>query len=97
MTFLDWGIMGSDTLCPVYSEAVPLESDYRHNSYSVSLEFPTWEELNEAETVLAKRYSQEIKEYIDIDSYVSISRGEGVLNYSFVPIIRQDGKYRKLT
>ena len=54
MTFLDWNILAKDTLCPVYSEVVPLETDYRHNSYRVSLEYPAWETLSAKELALAK-------------------------------------------
>lgn len=75
MTFLDWNILAKDTLCPVYSEVVPLETDYRHNSYHISLEYPTWEPLNAKELALAKRHASEIKDSIYIRHYVSVSRG----------------------
>ena len=97
VTFLDWDVISMDTLCPVYSEAVPLESDYRSNTYSVCLEYPTWEKLSARETELAVRYAHVIKDSIELSHYVSVNRGEGVLNYSFVPIVRRNGKFQKLT
>ena len=97
MTFLDWNILAKDTLCPVYSEVVPLETDYRHNSYHISLEYPTWEPLNAKELALAKRHASEIKDSIYIRHYVSVSRGKGLLNYSFVPIVNLSGQYKKLS
>ncbi|MDE5560873.1 MAG: type IX secretion system sortase PorU [Bacteroidaceae bacterium] len=96
MTFLDWDMIAKDTVCPVYSEVVPLETDYRQNTYEVSIEFPTWVELNERETALAMRHSDMIGEMPVVRQYVSVSRGKGMLNYSFVPIIRRNGKYSKL-
>lgn len=97
MTFLDWNILAKDTLCPVYSEVVPLETDYRHNSYRVSLEYPAWETLSAKELALAKRHDSEIGDSIRIRHYVSVSRGQGMFNYSFVPIIKRNGQYRKLS
>lgn len=96
LTFLDWNVLTQDTLCPVYSEVVPLESDYRQNEYNIILEYPTWAELNTAEFSLAEKYKHEIEDSIVISQYVSVNRGEGLLNYSFVPIIRNSGKFLKL-
>lgn len=96
MTFLDWDILVQDTVCPVYSEVVPLESDYRRNDYVVRLEYPTWEPVNAKERVLAERYSKEICDSLVIEQYISVSRGEGLLNYSFIPFIKRNGIYNKL-
>lgn len=97
MTFLDWHILAKDTLCPVYSEVVSLETDYRHNSYTISLEYPTWEPLNAEELALARRHAGKIGDSIRIEHYVSVSRGEGMLNYSFIPIVYRNGHYAKLS
>ena len=97
MTFLDWDVIVQDTLCPVYSEVVPLETDYRTNDYAVLLEYPTWEALNDSEARLAYRYADLIEDTIQVSHYVSVSRGKGQLNISFVPIVRKFGKYLKLT
>ena len=48
-TRLDWAEMHIDSVLPVYSEVVPLESDWRSNSYSVQLEFPEYAPLSRAE------------------------------------------------
>lgn len=96
LTYLDWNVLSQDSVCPVYSEVVPLESDYRHNTYRISLEYPTWEPLNAKEKALAEKHAKEIGETVAIDHYISVNRGEGLLNYSFVPIIRRDGKLQKL-
>ena len=97
MTFLDWNILVQDTLCPIYSEVVPLETDYRHNSYNISLEYPTWEPLNTEELALARRHADKIGDSIRIEHYVSVSRGEGMLNYSFIPVVYRNGRYSKLS
>ncbi len=96
ITYLDWDIMSRDTLCPVYAEMVPLQTDYRINTYRVCLEYPTWTSLTPQELALARRHDHRIGDSISIDSYISIGRGQGLFNYSFVPIIRQGKSYRKL-
>lgn len=96
MTFLDWDAMSRDTLCPVYAEVVPLQTDYRDNTYRVCLEYPVWAPLTSREEELARRHEHRIGDSIEIDQYVGVGRGQGLLNYSFVPIIRQGKAYRKL-
>lgn len=96
LTFLDWNIIAQDTLCPVYSEVVPLESDFRSNTYRICLEYPNWAPLNAREKALAQKHYAQISDSIDISHYVSVSRGEGLLNYSFIPIIKEKGKFKKL-
>lgn len=96
LTFLDWNLIATDTLCPVYSEVVPLESDYNSNDYRIILEYPTWDKLSSQELALAKRYSHCIGDSITIDHYLSISKGQGLLNYHFVPIIKKGKEYKKL-
>lgn len=96
LTFLDWDAIASDTLCPVYSEAVPLETDYRNNDYRIILEYPTWDKLSPKELALARRHAASIGDSITIEHYVSISRGQGLLNYHFTPIIRKGKEFRKL-
>lgn len=96
MTFLDWEVMLQDTIRPVYREVVPLETDYRFNDYHVSLEYPTWAPLTVKERELANKFIDEICDSISMDVYVSVDRGEGCLNYSFLPFVRQKGKLMKL-
>lgn len=96
ITFLDWDAMTRDTLCPVYAEVVPLQTDYRNNTYTVVLEYPVWAPLSSREAELARRHDNMIGDSITINQYLSISRGQGLLNYSFVPIVKQGNSYRKL-
>lgn len=96
MTFLDWEAIARDTMCPVYAEVVPLQTDYRANTYDVRVDYPTWTELSPRETALARKYDYLIGDSLHIDQYLGIGRGQGLLNYSFVPIIRRGKGYRKL-
>lgn len=96
LTYLDWDMLTKDTLCPLYSEVVPLESDYKLNDYQIVLEYPSWKQVEAKELPLAKRYARNISDSIRINSYISVSRGIGHLNYSFIPIIKKKDKFYKL-
>ena len=96
ITYLDWNIIAADTVAPVYGEVVPLESNYRLCTYRVAVEYPVWGPLTPREMALARKYRSLISDTLDIEHYITVSRGKGLLNYSFVPIIRKHGRFRKL-
>ncbi len=96
ITTLDWDVLHIDTVLPVYTEVVPLETDYRQFDYSVSVEYPEWAPLTVDEVRRLERIGMPIPEQLQVESSVSISRKQGMLDIAFVPIIRQDGHYRKL-
>ena len=45
ITYLDWQELRIDSVLPVYTEVVPLESDYRLHDYTVNVEYPEWAPL----------------------------------------------------
>ncbi len=95
-TVLDWDEMKIDSVLPIYSEVVPLESNYRLYDYVVSVLYPEWSDLTVAETQVAQRFDALIYEQLDIHSSVSVSRKVGMLDINFYPIVRRDGGYKKL-
>lgn len=95
-TVLDWQELKIDSMLPVYTEVVPLETDYRHYTYTVELEFPEYGELTSAERELVARYKDVIGDRIQVDTHVGVQRGVGMLDLSFVPLVFVDGKYKKL-
>ena len=56
-TSLDWNEMQIDSVLPVYTEVVPLESDYRTHSYTVSLLYPEFAALSAKESLVAERFA----------------------------------------
>lgn len=96
ITTLDWNVMKIDSLLPVYDEVIPLESDYTLYDYNVTIDYPEYAELTREETEKASAFDSKIGENINVDSYVGVSRREGMLDISFVPIIKRNGKYLKL-
>ena len=95
-TTLDWDEMRIDSLLPVYTEVIPLESDYRLFDYSVSVEYPEWGPLTTAEVSRLEAIGTPIAESLQVSSSVSVSRKQGMLDIAFVPLIKKDGRYQKL-
>lgn len=96
ITYLDWDELRIDSTLPAYTEVVPLETDYRLYDYSVNIEYPEWAPLTKAEAQQVERIGQPIGEELNVRSHVSVSRKQGMLDISFVPIVRRNGKYHKL-
>ncbi len=96
-TSLDWEEMRIDTVLPVYTEVVPLETDYRTHTYSVELLYPEYEALTGQETKVAEQFDSLLSETIRVETFVGIERGKGLLDISFIPIRRQGARYEKLT
>ena len=95
-TSLDWNEMKIDSVLPVYTEVVPLETDYRTHTYSVSLLYPEYAPLSSKEAQVAEQFDSLLSETIDVETFVGIERGKGLLDISFIPIRRQGSKYEKL-
>lgn len=96
MTYMDWNEMRIDSVLPVYTEVVPLESDYRTNDYTVSVLYPEWSALTPAESKIAARYAERLCDSLLIDTHVGVTRGEGLLDISFIPVVQREGKYYRL-
>ena len=86
-----------DSLLPVYTWQKPLGPHYADSTYSVSIEYPEFEEMTKAEI---ERYQQisgaPLKELPEITQSIGVARKQGVLDVSFVPLVFKDGKYQKL-
>ncbi len=95
-TVLDWQEMRIDSVLPVYSEVVPLESDFRQYDYRVTVQYPEWQELNARELAVARRFAAQLDSTLQIRTHVGVSRKVGVLDIVFCPVIRQGNTYKKL-
>ena len=95
-TSLDWNEMPIDSVLPVYTEVVPLETDYHTHTYTVSLLYPEYAPLSGREAQVAERFDSLLSETIDVETFVGIERGKGLLDISFIPIRRQGSNYEKL-
>lgn len=96
-TQINWDAMPMDSVAPYYTEVVPLQTDYRRFTYSVALEYPQFELMTKAESQKASRFDDLIKETIEVESHVGVQRRQGMLDIAFLPIVRRNGHYEKLT
>lgn len=96
ITTLDWKVMKIDSLLPVYDEVVPLETDYKFYDYHVTIDYPEYAELTREEAEKAAAFDSQIGEDIAVDTYVGVNRREGMLDISFIPLVKREGKYLKL-
>ena len=94
-TSLDWNEMRIDSVLPVYTEVVPLETDYRTHTYTVSLLYPEYAPLSGKEARVAEQFDSLINETIDVETFVGVERGKGLLDISFIPIRRQGSSAHK--
>ena len=96
LTYMDWREMKIDSILPVYTEVVPLESDYRLYDYSVRVSYPEYAPLKGEEQRVAERYADLLADTLRIDTHVGVMRGKGSLDIAFIPIVRRHGRYEKL-
>ena len=95
-TSLDWEELKIDSVLPVYTEVVPLESDYTTHTYTVSILYPEYAPLSSKEALVAEQFDSLLSETIAVETFVGIERGRGLLDISFIPIRRQGDRYEKL-
>ena len=95
-TQFDWNVLRIDSVLPTYTEVVPLETDYRLFDYSVRVEYPEWTPLTKDEAMVADCHAGSLADTLTIYASVGVSRGQGLLDIRFIPVVRHDGGYRKL-
>jgi hypothetical protein len=86
-----------DSLLPVYTYQQQLGPHYADSTYTVSIEYPEFIDMTEADVL---RYQQladgEPGALPEVMQHVCVARKQGLLDVSFCPIVKRDGKYQKL-
>lgn len=86
-----------DSLLPVYTWQKPLGRHYADSTYTVSIEYPEFEEMTKEEIDRYQKISgAPLKDLPEIMQSIGVSRKQGVLDVAFVPLVFRDGKYQKL-
>ena len=86
-----------DSLLPVYTYAKNLGRNYADSVYTVSIVYPEFIDMSEADISRYEALSDEIPGALPkITQHIGVNRKQGVLDISFVPIVMRDGKYQKL-
>lgn len=86
-----------DSLLPHFTYIHELGDNYADSVYDVSIEYPEFIEMTKSDI---RRYRQITSDTLpalpQIESRMGISRKQGSLNISFVPLVFRDGKFQKL-
>ena len=86
-----------DSLLPVFTTVQPLGANYADSTYEVSIEYPEFIPMSEADV---QRYHAitvtPLPLLPTVHQELSVSRKQGLLQLSFVPLVYRDGKYQKL-
>ncbi|MBR1547932.1 MAG: type IX secretion system sortase PorU [Prevotella sp.] len=86
-----------DSLLPVFRHTLPLGSGYADSLYTVSIEYPEFVDVDKAEELrLQSLVEGPLPAMPEVAQTVSVSRKQGLLTVSFVPIVFRDGRYQKL-
>ena len=86
-----------DSLLPVFTYAYPIGPRYADSIYTVSIEYPEFIPMSDVDV---KRYheisGETLKAMPDVQQHIAVSRKQGVLYVSFVPLVCRNGQYLKL-
>lgn len=86
-----------DSLLPNFTYSRDLGYNYADSTYSVTIEYPEFVIMTDADVQRYKKITTAtLPRLPKIDKYVCVSRKEGTLDISFVPLVFRDGKYQKL-
>ena len=86
-----------DSVLPTFSYSFPLGSNYADSTYSVSIDYPEFIDMREADV---RRYhaitTAPLPEMPVVHQQIGVSRKKGALEVQFVPLVFRNGKYQKL-
>ena len=86
-----------DSLLPVFTYAYPIGPRYADSIYTVSIEYPEFIPMSDVDV---KRYheisGETLKAMPDVQQHIAVSRKQGALYVSFVPLVCRNGQYLKL-
>lgn len=86
-----------DSLLPVFNYEQELGADYADSVYTVTIDYPEFIDMSPTDI---RRYqtltSDPLPAMPEVHQYVGVSRKQGTLYVSFVPLVCRDGKMQKL-
>lgn len=86
-----------DSVLPVVTYSIPLYDNYADSTYSVSIEYPEFIPMSDADI---RHYHAITKESLPrlpkVTQQISVSRKKGALEISLVPLVYRNKKYQKL-
>ena len=86
-----------DSLLPVFTWQKQLGPRYADSTYTVSIEYPEFIEMSKQEIRHYRQISGEPLPTLPVvTQHIGVSRKQGMLDVSLVPLVYRDGRYQKL-
>ena len=86
-----------DSLLPVFGHSFPLGSDYADSVYTVSIDYPEFIDMSPTDIERYRKITTDSLPVLPrVESFVGVSRRQGVLYTSFIPLVFREGRYQKL-
>lgn len=87
-----------DSVLPLYYHNIPLGANYADSIYSVSIDYPEFIDMSEADIRRYEAISDgaPLPALPEVHQYIGVSRRQGTLCVSFIPLVFREGKYQKL-
>ena len=95
-----------DSLLPSFTYTRALGTAYADSVYDISIEYPEFIDMSEAEVARYLKIAEKpqaggpaispLPALPEIEQWMGVSRREGTLYASFVPLVFRDGRYQKL-
>ena len=82
---------------PVWFHEFPLGPNYADSVYRVSIEYPEFIDMSKADVARCRALGCDtLPELPEVEQYVGVSRRQGTLYVSFLPLVFREGKWQKL-
>lgn len=94
---VDWEVMQIDSVLPVFSHVIPLESDFDQYEYHVELQYPEFAPLPTADVRRLEAMHAVLPALPKVESYVGLDSKQGFLYTSLTPLVFREGSYRRVT
>ena len=86
-----------DSVLPLFTYTRELGAAYADSSYTATIEYPEFIDMTEGDVARLRQITdQPLPALPTVEQFVGVSRRQGTLYVSFVPLVFRDGKYQKL-
>ena len=86
-----------DSVLPYFTHQIPLGTNYADSVYEVCIEYPEFIDMSPTDVARYKLLTSEpLPEMPVVRQVLTVSRKQGALDVSFVPLVMRGGRYQKL-
>lgn len=82
---------------PHYLHQINLGRDYASYEYDVKVEYPEFQPLSGKELNALLKSGLKLNAYPEVESYLSVSAKEGILDIDFIPLVYREGTYQRIS